>query len=67
MMLDLSSDERSFLLELLEAKHSALLHEIHHTDTEDFKEMLREQVDLVEELKTRIAQLNQGTAGSQTP
>lgn len=57
MMLDISSAEREFLLELLEAKHSAMLHEIHHTDTEDFREMLKEQVDLLEELKVRIRRL----------
>jgi hypothetical protein len=58
MMLDISREEIEFLLELLESKQSAMLHEIHHTDTNDFKELLKEKVDLLERLKARIERLS---------
>jgi hypothetical protein len=31
-----------------------LLHELHHTDTADYKEMLRERVELVEKLRRKM-------------
>jgi hypothetical protein len=54
MRLDISPDERDFLLELLEEKRTSLLHQIHHTDTHDYEDMLKRKVDVLEGLKARI-------------
>ena len=54
MMLNITSQEREFLLELLDAKRTAMLHELHHTDTQDYKELLRRQVALLEELQRKL-------------
>ena len=58
MQLDISNDERAFLSELLEAKQNSMLHEINHTDTQDFKEILKRQLALLEGLKSRIERLH---------
>ncbi len=54
MTLDITEQERDYLLELLEAKRSEMLHELHHTDTLDFKEMLRRRVELAEGLRAKV-------------
>ena len=58
MLLDISTQERAFLSELLEAKQNSMLHEINHTDTREFKEILKQQFALLEALKSRIERLN---------
>lgn len=55
MMLDITDKERDYLLEILDARREELLHELHHTDTLDFKEMLKRKVELVEGLRSRLA------------
>ena len=52
--LELTDIEREYLLDLLEAKRAAMIHELHHTDTNDFKKMLKQKVELVESLKAKI-------------
>ena len=54
MTLDITDAERDYLLELLETKRSDMLHELHHTDTLDYKEMLRRRVELVERLRSKV-------------
>jgi hypothetical protein len=54
MILSVTEQEKSYLLELLESAHTSLLHELHHTDTADYKEMLRERVELVEKLRRKM-------------
>ena len=55
MGVDISREERDFLQELLEEKHKSLIHEINHTDTDDFEEMLKRKVNILEQLKRKIA------------
>ena len=55
MTLDITNEERDYLLEILDARREELIHELHHTDTLDFKEMLKRKVDLVEGLRSRLA------------
>ncbi len=57
MLPDISIQERAFLSELLEAKQNSMLHEINHTDTDEFKEMLKKKLEVLEVLKTRIERL----------
>jgi hypothetical protein len=54
MTFDITDEERAYLLEVLEARHAELLHELHHTDTLDFKEMLKRKVELVEALRSKL-------------
>ena len=54
MTFDITDEEREYLLEILEARRAELLHELHHTDTLDFKEMLKQKVALVEGLKSKL-------------
>jgi len=54
MDLEISREERDFLQELLEEKHKGLIHEINHTDTDDFEEMLKRKVEILEQLKQKI-------------
>jgi hypothetical protein len=54
MLLDITDQEQEFLLELLETKLKAMLHEIHHTDSREYKELLRQDYDLAEKLRTKV-------------
>ena len=53
-MIELAQDGREYLLELLEASHRLLLHELHHTDASKYVEMLRSKLELNERLTARI-------------
>ena len=55
MTFHITDEEREYVLEILEARRAELLHELHHTDTLDFKEMLKRKVELVEGLKSKLA------------
>jgi hypothetical protein len=54
MTLDINDEERDYLLEILEARRAELLHELHHTDTLDYKEVLRRKIALVEALNSTL-------------
>jgi len=54
MILDVSEQETNFLLDLLETKHVALLHELHHTDTNEYKDLLKQRIELLEVLRSKI-------------
>lgn len=54
MTLDITDRERDFLIEVLDAKRTAMLHELHHTDTLDYKELLKVRLALLEALKQKI-------------
>ena len=57
MLLDISDQERDFLLEVLKEKQTAMLHELHHTDTDEFEELLKEKLEVLEKVKARIQQV----------
>ena len=57
MLLDISAQERKFLSDLLEAKQNSMLHEINHTDTNDFKELLKKDLEVLEALKGKLERL----------
>lgn len=54
MNFNLTDAEREFLLEVLEARHTSMLHELHHTDTHDYKQLLLQKVDLLEKLREKL-------------
>jgi hypothetical protein len=62
MTLDITDEEKEYLLEILDARREELLHELHHTDTLDFKEMLRRNVELVEAVRSKL--INAQTTGT---
>lgn len=55
MTLDLTDKERRFLVTLLEATHRGKLHELHHTDTADYKTFVKDEVTLIEALRANIS------------
>jgi hypothetical protein len=54
MRLDISDQERVLLLELLEAKNTAMYHELHHTDAREYRDYVRRKIDVLEGLKSRV-------------
>ena len=50
----LSDKEQTLLMELLDTQLKALPHEIHHTDDHDYRQMLQEQFDALEELLKKV-------------
>ena len=54
MKVDMTDQETEFLLELLETKNTAMLHEMHHTDARDFKQMLKQKMELLEALRAKL-------------
>jgi hypothetical protein len=54
MVLNLTTQEKDYLLEVLEARHAEMLHELHHTDTADYRKLLRQNLELVEALKEKL-------------
>ena len=54
MRLDITEQERVLLLELLEAKNTAMYHELHHTDARDYRDYVRRKIELLEGLKSKV-------------
>lgn len=54
MRLEITEQERGLLLELLEAKNTAMYHELHHTDARDYKDYVRRRIELLEGLKPKV-------------
>lgn len=53
-MPELTSDEQAYVIELLEADHKELLHELHHTDTREFEDALKQRLELNESVRRRF-------------
>jgi len=60
MTLNLNDEERDFLLELLESRRTSMMHELHHTDTHDYKKILSKKLELLEELQKKVNQSQTG-------
>lgn len=54
MTIDITAQERMLLLELLEAKNTAMFHELHHTDAREYKDYVRRKIELLEGLKSKV-------------
>lgn len=54
MELTLSVEEQELLLNILEERHRELLKEIWHTDSHEFKKLLRRNEELLEALVCRL-------------
>jgi hypothetical protein len=57
MTLAITDTERVLLLELLEAKNTAMLHELHHTDARDYRDYIKERIELLAGLKSKVEAL----------
>lgn len=56
MTVDLSNEERDFLMEVFEEKQKHMIQEINHTDTIDYERMLKKKLELLEGVMSRMAQ-----------
>ena len=54
MTLDINEQEREILLEILKAEHSSLLDELLHTESYDYRQMLKQKDELLKNLRSRI-------------
>ena len=53
------------MLELLTSKQDSMLHELHHTDTHDYKELLREKLEVLERVLVKIRDSETGSFAGQ--
>ncbi|MGZ5446349.1 MAG: hypothetical protein ACXW31_13405 [Thermoanaerobaculia bacterium] len=53
-MFDVTSEERDYLVDVLKHAHRELLHELHHADHREFRQMLRKLIHLNEAVTRRI-------------
>ena len=56
MNVEITDDERDFLSELFEEKQKHMIREINHTDTNDFEQMLKRKLEVLEGLMRKIGQ-----------
>lgn len=54
MNISVTDSERELLLEVLEHRYTSMLHELHHTDTHDYKQLLTGKLELLEKLKDKL-------------
>jgi hypothetical protein len=54
MTLDINEQERELLLEVLKSAHSSLLDELLHTESFEFKQMLKQKDELLKILKSKV-------------
>ena len=54
MTLHINEEEKEFLLNLLKSEHMSLLDELHHTESYDYKQMLKQKDAFLNMLKSKI-------------
>lgn len=54
-MVDLTHDEQEYLMAVLRSAHTALLHDLHHADSRDFRQTLRKVVELNEQITGKVS------------
>jgi hypothetical protein len=54
-MIEMRDQDREYLTQLIQKRHDELLHELHHAVARDFKNSLRQEVDLTEQLKAKLS------------
>ena len=54
MTLNINEQERDLLLEVLNSAHSSLLDEILHTESYDYRQMLKQKDELLKNLRSKI-------------
>ena len=54
MAVELSKQELEYLVNLLSKRHDELLHELHHAFTREYKDGLRREIQLTEDVKLKL-------------
>jgi predicted transcriptional regulator len=54
MRLEITDKERELLLELIEQEQKQLIQELNHTDSRDYKALLRGRLDVLEGLLAKV-------------
>lgn len=54
MTLDINQLEKELLLEVLNSAHSSLLDELLHTESYEFRQMLKQKDELLKNLKSKV-------------
>ena len=62
MSFEVTDADRDFLVELLDARYTSMLHELHHTDTYEYKQLLQQKIQLLEKLKQRLTNMTAALA-----
>ena len=55
MTLELTDKERDYLMSLLDATHRGKLHELHHTDSSEYKTLVKGEIVLIEALRAKLS------------
>ena len=55
MTFELNEEEREFLVAILDGVYREKFHELHHTDTADFKTLVKVEIGLLETLREKLA------------
>jgi hypothetical protein len=58
MIVEITDQERLFLLDLLDAEHKEMIHQIDHTDARDYRELLKQKIGLLEGLRAKMQNLS---------
>ncbi len=53
-MFEFDESERHYILTVLRAAHTQLLHELHHADAADYKQQLRRQIEINESITEKV-------------
>lgn len=62
MTLDFNEHERDLLAEVLRSECNSLLDELHHTDSFDYKQGLKEKLELLKHLRSKFEALGSDAA-----
>ncbi len=54
-MVDLTLDEQEYLVNVLRSAHTQLLRDLHHADSRDFRQALRNVIELNERVFGKMA------------
>jgi hypothetical protein len=57
LTLEINEQEKEMLLEILKSAHFSLLDELHHTESYDYKQMLKQKDELLKNLTARVETL----------
>lgn len=54
MTMEFNEIEKLLLADVLRREHNALIDEMHHTDSYDYKEQLKEKLELLRQIRSRF-------------
>jgi len=52
---ELTTQEKEYLVSLLTKRHDELLHELHHAFTREYKLGLKQEIELTDQLRGKLA------------